>query len=479
MEALEQRSLLDGSLAGAVSVGELTGKRAYSGALEAAGEDLRRFTLTASATLSASLASSASPAAQLQLIQDLDVSGTIDDGETLASTPGAAASESFKVTLAPGTYYARVLAGAGATNYDLTLTADCAGGGMDTSRSLGAVSAPQTLRDYVGPADHGDYYKFSLGAAASLRVVLSQSASGVDADLRLIRDADKDGVVDAKETMLISSHPGTMSESFTKSLVKGTYYIKVGSVSGEVNYTLTLSADAAGGTLPTAANAGTLNSRAVITEFVGSADRDDIWRFTVPAMGGFTATLTDLQTDADLSLIRDRDADGVIDVGEVLGSSVNSSNKAEKVQTSLLPGTYFARVHRVSGDTTYRLTLLADPAGNIPAAARDLGTISKSLTAGDFIGTADTEDFYRFTLAARTTLTAKLFRMSADADLQLFRDANNNGAIDDGETLAVSAQDGVLDEVITMSLAKGVYYLRVFDPQGDTDYRLGVGPATT
>src|SRR5262245_46022282 len=83
--------------------------------------------------------------------------------------------------------------------------------------------------------------------------------------------------------------------------------------------------------------------------------------------------------------------------------------------------------------------LLAD-AGNTLATATNIGDLQGQRQFVDSLSTTDLNDFYKFTLPVAGTITA-LFPATAsgtDADLQLVRDANNNGAVDTGEVLASS-----------------------------------------
>src|SRR5439155_18743239 len=79
----------------------------------------------------------------------------------------------------------------------------------------------------------------------------------------------------------------------------------------------------------------------------------------------------------------------------------------------------------------------------------------------------------KLTLAVAATFKATLSGLSANADLQLIKDANGNLVVDSGETLASSAHTGTTAETITKSLAAGTYYVRVFTPvAAATNYSL-------
>lgn len=132
--------------------------------------------------------------------------------------------------------------------------------------------------------------------------------------------------------------------------------------------------------------------------------------------------------------------------------------------------------NRTNGYTTGPYTLnfipLSNPtapldyAGNTMAAARDLGTLTGTRSFQDFVGAADRDDFYRFTLGTRSDFSLALGGLSADADVQVL---NNNGGV-----IAGSYFGGSTAESITRTLDAGVYFIRVFRYSGDTNYTLSI-----
>src|SRR5437773_2040763 len=112
------------------------------------------------------------------------------------------------------------------------------------------------------------------------------------------------------------------------------------------------------------------------------------------------------------------------------------------------------------------------------AAPRNVGTLStSSMTFKDFVGSDDTADFYKFTLAATKPFTATLSGLAADANLQLIKDANNNGIIDTGDTLNTSAKTGTASESIIKPLSAGTYFIRVYrNGTAETNYTLSLSP---
>jgi hypothetical protein len=58
-------------------------------------------------------------------------------------------------------------------------------------------------------------------------------------------------------------------------------------------------------------------------------------------------------------------------------------------------------------------------------AARNLGTLATDLALKDFLGDADTSDFYRFSLSQSATATVNVTSGDDDFILELIHDANN------------------------------------------------------
>ncbi|MEG3435789.1 S8 family serine peptidase [Pannus brasiliensis CCIBt3594] len=186
------------------------------------------------------------------------------------------------------------------------------------------------------------------------------------------------------------------------------------------------------------------------------------------ATSTFNLALTGLSANADVSLL---DANGNVIVGSTNGGTTNDS-----ITSQLSAGTYYARVYQFSGDTNYNLALSAtvvtppDNAGNTLATARAIAVGATPTTYSDFIGSVDTNDYYRFTLGATSTFNLALTGLSADADVSLL-DTNGN-------VIAGSYNGGTTNDSITSQLSAGTYYVRVYQYSGDTNYNLALSATT-
>lgn len=237
-----------------------------------------------------------------------------------------------------------------------------------------------------------------------------------------------------------------------------------------------------GSNLSTAYIAGTINGRSnVFSDAVSTTDLNDYLRFTLnTSASSLSVSLSGLSANANLQVIRDANNNGVVDTGEVIGSSTLSGTASEQTNLSNLAAgnNYYVRVFQVSGSTNYNLTLVSDYAGTTTATARNIGTPSTSFTTSytDFVGSTgtgitDSADVYRFNVTTRSNLNVFLTDAGASANIQLL-DSNGNvlqGALNGYYNGTTPAQ------TITRLLNSGTYYLRVV-PTGtnSTNYTLNI-----
>ena len=97
------------------------------------------------------------------------------------------------------------------------------------------------------------------------------------------------------------------------------------------------------------------------SDSVGDTDIVDTYAFSVRDFGPDSIylaniSLTGLSNDADIRLIEDYNSNGIVDSGEVLGSSINGGSLDESIVMGLDGGDYFLQVYQYSGDTNYQLT---------------------------------------------------------------------------------------------------------------------------
>lgn len=233
--------------------------------------------------------------------------------------------------------------------------------------------------------------------------------------------------------------------------------------------------DTAGNTLSAARSLSLTTAPQTWNEWVGTVDTQDFYKISIAGRSSLTIGVGGLTNNADVQLIRDANSNGLIDTGEVLNASGQAGITAESISTYVDGGTYFIRVYHRSGDTSYDLsvasTLLpADLAGNTLGTARSISLTSATQTWTDAVNGGDTQDFYKFSIGARSAVNLGVTGLTNNADLQLIRDVNNNGLIDSGDTIASSGQTGTTNEALLSYLDGGTYFARLYQRSGDTSY---------
>ncbi|HEY9624783.1 MAG TPA: C2 family cysteine protease [Crinalium sp.] len=101
------------------------------------------------------------------------------------------------------------------------------------------------------------------------------------------------------------------------------------------------------------------------------------------------------------------------------------------------------------------------------ASANNLGSLNKTKVTSGFVGSGDTQDYFKFSLGAANAFKLYLTGLGADADVQLLNSA--------GGVITSSTRGGSTGENISLgSLAAGDYYVRVYQFSGDTQYNLSM-----
>ncbi len=212
-----------------------------------------------------------------------------------------------------------------------------------------------------------DLYTFSISETSSINLNLHHISVGDDADLSLYQDSNGNGLFDENDELLASSDLGGDADESINYLADPGDYIAVvkrydlGS-QGHLDYELDLSAtstlplpDQAPNLLSREVNLGILSGETTSLDWVGNTDTSDTYAFSL-GEGGVNISLSELSSDADMRLIEDYNGNNIIDLDEVLASSINGGSESESISGIEDPGDYFLQVYQYSGDTNYQLT---------------------------------------------------------------------------------------------------------------------------
>ncbi len=409
--------------------------------------------------------------ADVRIVRDINSNGIIDgSNEIIASSdPNQSWHKSIKSILDAGNYFIQVFSKPGAnTDYALSINStavslDFAGNTLTTARQIAVGSTRTTFTDWVGSTDTNDYYRLSINQNSRLNVAFTSLSSNINIQLL---DINGSTIASASNIDFIDEVIGAIGNQVSA----GTYFIRVSPTNGvNTNYDLSVAAtpqDFAGNSINTARQINVGTTATTFTDWVGVADTDDFYRFTLNQNSNFNLSLSGLSGDADVRLL-----DGT---GNFIASSTAFGASNEFINRQLNAGNYFIRVFPVTGvETNYNLNLAATPitppdlAGNTPATARQISVGPTVNTFTDWVGAADTNDFYRFTLNQDANFSLSLHGLSGNADVQLLDSAGN--------FIAVSAASNITNDSINRQLNAASYFIRVFPAVGaSTNYNLAV-----
>ncbi len=342
--------------------------------------DVYRFTLGSPRQVGMQFGPRNEPIA-IRLGQDLNGNGTLDGNEQVFDRIlEISGGELLKVNLGAGTHFLVLnpLIQDEGTNYRLTLfneRPDNAGNSLTEARDLAGLISQQTFVDFVGDGsvdpmdDLNDFYRFTPGLNGAFALIAQLTNVTANANLQLIRDDNRNGVIDGGEVLFTTATVGTAPDFIIRTLLtSGTHYLRVFRADGQADYSLRMSLasiDTAGNSLGAAASIGVLTDR--INEenhFVGDIDRLDFFRFSVNSPCELFARLTgNVNTSAVVwSIIRDADNDGTVDSNEVLASRIDDDVR-DFLHGLFLPvaGDYFLRVGTSSGESRYEFELAFSP----------------------------------------------------------------------------------------------------------------------
>lgn len=373
------------TMATATNLGSLNGTRSLFdlfGVSSTSPNDYYRVTLSANSNFNLSMTG---------LTADADVQFLNSVGQEIArSSYLGSHDEAINLSgLAAGDYYIRVYQYSGSTGFSLDLSSTAPSNLVSREFELGTISpAGTTQTGFISNSNTADVYHFSIngfyqigsgdlrtsGFDHSSNFNLSLSSLSADADVRIVRDSNRNGIIDPGEEIVRSSRIGSVSETISLGgLGVGDYFAQVYQYNGAAtSYTLNLSANGGQGfapepndTLGQAYNLNTLNGTRIFSGHVSGRDpqpwtfdwpRDmnDYYHFSVGATSNFNLSLAGLNGDADVALLNSS--------GTQIAFSNRLGTASESISQRLVSGDYYVRVYPFSTNSTdYTLNLSATP----------------------------------------------------------------------------------------------------------------------
>ena len=237
------------TLATARDLGSLAGSTSLNGWIGSTDTiDFYRLNLT-SGHLNVALTGLAADA-DIRVVKDVNGNGAIDYGEILASSSRSGTyDETINLSgLSSGDYFVEVLRYSGDTSYKLQLSNSSTNNLLGVENDLGGLAGTRVFSGKIDNNNTSDNYRFSVsninlpfGISVPRTINVSLSGLSADADVRLIRDANGNGLIDSGDVLTSSSHGGTLAELFSTMLQTGTYFVQVNQYTGSADYHLGIS----------------------------------------------------------------------------------------------------------------------------------------------------------------------------------------------------------------------------------------------
>lgn len=240
------------------------------------------------------------------------------------------------------------------------------------------------------------------------------------------------------------------------------------------------------------AMSGNFMQASTVADFDKDGKPDIFWRNVntgenlIWLMNGTTlksaVSLTATSPTFDMGGTGDFNGDGNLDL--VWRSRTTGDNFVWYMNGTVWNGSSYGTLTPIS-DQNWRIgsiinsTPIVDLAGNTLATAFNVGSAGgASGSYSDKVGgNNDKNDYYKFSLGGPINFTLSLTGLTAEADVRILKDINNNGVIDSqSEIIATSANTGTLDEQISLQLAAGTYFVQVVSASTTpTYYALNIG----
>jgi membrane-associated phospholipid phosphatase len=206
--------------------------------------DIYTFRLLSEANINLSL-TNLSADADVRIVRDRNNNGMIDadDEEVARSERASNLDESINRRLLPGNYLVDVYQFSGNTNYTLRLSTTNVSNLLLSELNLGTLNGARVRFGNVGSTNTSDLFRFALNTTSDLNVSLTGLSH--DGDLRIIRDANNNSLVDAGEVIALSNRSFAFNESVElNGVAPGNYFAQIYQFSGDTHYQFEISATA-------------------------------------------------------------------------------------------------------------------------------------------------------------------------------------------------------------------------------------------
>ena len=216
-----------------------------------------------------------------------------------------------------------------------------------------------------------------------------------------------------------------------------------------------------------------------------SGSDTDFFRFLPGNQASSTVTLSLSNPNANIQLFRDSNFNRQIDPGELIDSTLGKTSK-RIVLEGAGDDEFYVSASKGGAAASYKLDITVAPGvgresepNNTPNQADNLGRLNGFRNfEGSVNVRTDARDFYAFRLDSTRSVSLSVFdkasSATADVDIRLYRDANNNRQIDAGELIASGTESRFNDSISSRQLGSGNYLAEVIGAAGNVNYRLNM-----
>lgn len=208
---------------------------------------------------------------------------------------------------------------------------------------------------------------------------------------------------------------------------------------------------------------------------------NDIYKFNISSTSDIRISLNNISSgdDAFIGLYRDTNNNGILDNSDLFVDFEDQGLDKTIDLDSQQSGTYFVRVGYYSGDSgsdgiiNYDLDISATTGFGISqviGVESDLGNLNEDVTRSGVINSSNIVDTYQFDLGFYEGVNISLSGLSADADINLVQDRNNDGLVQTSEIIGSSNNGSNFNELISGIDQSGTYQLLVYQYSGNTNY---------
>ena len=312
------------------------------------------------------------------------------------------------------------------------------------------------------------YYTYTLSTSGTLKFTIENSAV-----LRIyVYDCDKNEVY---ESYYIKSSVTTNTEEVV--LTSGQYYIGMSSYSDpSISFKITFTSagesfkETTGGINNTIKTASTIKTGTTYKGQIAVNDDVDLYKITLSTSG--LVTITEEQDVSRLNYIVYKVVDGEVQT-LISENSLKSGDTTNKISGYWNSGTYYISFGQYSscyGNYSFKVSFTSsgesfkEVAGGSNNSRSSANKISLNTTYKGVIAKDDDEDYYKFTVSKKTSITIKVTATSIDEVGAYLLNS-------EGTELASCGADYSYSGTCTYTLSKGTYYLLINDSSAGWIYQ--------